>query len=758
MRPDNLDRDTLFPSVDFGEALRDAFSKLRRNWLWLAAFVMVSAGLAVFYILTATALYTANGSILIDPRVAQNPDSSSQITPGLLLSDALTVDSELRVLTSREITAKVLVDLGGLPQTSEPEPSGSLTDRVRELFGWDLTGQEGADPSADLPADLQQQREFESQRLQFMQGLSVERSGESFVIDISYTSPDLRFALEAINTLIREYQRASGQRQVEMTENTQTWLSNRIEELGDNVRVAETAVNDYRRENGLLVSEGQLLPSEIALNTSIEELIRLRGQALAIEVQVEQLSEQIAAGEIEAVQIPAEERSRTLEEFEARHAELLQDEQELLLSWDESSQIVRDLRQQKSQVRQLILDEFRQIRDRIRNQGEALKRQVAATERVIQSLRAEYGEDVSKTVELRSLEREASAKRELYERLLEEYNRNAQLVSFNASPARVIAWAVAPDTKSSPKPKRILVLAVFAGLVVGIAVIFLNEALDSSFRSHRDIVKKLGLNYIGLIPSFRTEKRFSKQTETPRSKRWRRLGRVARKFDFAATAPTSVTAETMRNLQIQLSMQRQSFTDRDTGIALGFTSAVRDEGKSTTAFNFATFLAQRQERVALIDLDVISTEMSRLIEPVLPQSNKLADFIENPEAAIANLAGIIEFPGLAVIGNFDNAIQTSGHRDAEKIDRVLRFLRFHFDYVIVDLPPVQGAAETQFLAQFCDALVFVVKWGGTPREQVITSLSKRGLPREKILGALYTRANLRRYQSYNRDELNDYYV
>ena len=99
------DRDQLFPSVDVGETLRDLMMRFRRHWAVLVVGVASAVVLALIMVSNASPTYTANGAILIDPRVGQSPDGDSDIAPGLLLSDALTVDSELRVLGSREVTA-----------------------------------------------------------------------------------------------------------------------------------------------------------------------------------------------------------------------------------------------------------------------------------------------------------------------------------------------------------------------------------------------------------------------------------------------------------------------------------------------------------------------------------------------------------------------------------------------------------------------------------------------------------------------------
>ena len=741
--------------------MRDLWAKLLRQWMYIGGFVFVSVFLSVIYLVNASPVYTANGSILIDPRFGQNPEDGGQLMPGLLMSDALTVDSELRVLTSREVTARTVEKLG---LQADSEPNVSLVQKVLGIFRSSSDEEGGASSVPTLSSEeLRAERQLETLRKGFVRGLKAQRAGGSFVIDISYTSPNLEFAPQAVNTLMQEYLLASSEQQSSRMERNQIWLSGRIEELGAGVRAAETAIAEFRSANDLLAPEGQLLPTEIALNAATEELIQLQGKALAIEVQVQQLSEQIASGDVESVQIPAEERTQALNEFDAKYAELLQQEQELLLIWDEKALVVQSLRQQKAQTSELIMAESAQIRDRLQSQAEAAKRQVSAIETVIENLRAQYGDDTQKTVELRSLEREAEAKRELYERLLEEYNSTSQLMTFDSTSARVIAWAVPPDKKSAPKSRQIVVLVAFASFVLAVSAVLLLDALDNSFRSQNDISRELGLSFLGVVPNFLTDKKVlgngrpTNPAWNKRSKRWKRLSKAARLLDFAAVRPSSVTAETMRLVHVRLALQKEQSASKPGGMVVGFTSSVRDEGKTTTAFNFAASLARQNESVAILDFDLISCEMSRMINPVLPQTNRLANFVDDPEAALNKLAEIPEFPGLAIIGVAGGGtIRPSALRDHENLTSVIEYLRQHFDYIVIDLPPVQGAADTQLLARLCDKVMYVIKWGSTPKEQVTAALRQRGLRKDKIFGVLYTRANLRKYQSYNKHEINYY--
>jgi len=750
LKLDVSDRDTFLPVIDLGEVLRSLMRKVLRRWTILAGSIALFVLLAVGYAVLSTPVYTANGSILIDPRVGSTPRDGSDMIPGLLLSDALTVDSELRVLVSREVTASVV---NALELGNSKEATGSWTQLISDWLGLGGTAEGGT----GLSPQALEERRAEALRRSFVRGLKVERAGESFVLDISYTSPQVEFASLAVNTVMKEYLRLSSEQQINRAERTREWLSDRIDELGSGVVIAETAVTDYQRDNQLLTPTGALLPTEIALNAAIAELVQQRTQGVSVDVQIRQLSDQIASGQIDAIQIPSEERTSALIEFEASYTDLLQQEQELLLVWDSSAPILENNRKKKAQLRELILVEYSQIVENLKSRRDTIGLQVEANERVIAELQSQYGEDATKTVQLRRLEREAESKRVLYEQMLEEYNSTSQLLTFDATSARVIAWAVAPDKKSAPQSKQIVILAALAGTILAFAGISLMEALDRSFREQQNLVEIVKLPFLGLIPTFRTERtNIATEGRPLRSARWRKLGRAAKRFDFAVMSPTSVSAETMRSIHVSLTMQKRGPSPN--GMIVGLTSSVRGEGKTTTAFNLATYLAKKGKRVVLLDLDLVSRKMSQQIGSVLSESNTLFALLQDPDIALRQMQESPEFPGLVIVGNpAKGGFLTSATRDGPALKSALLLLSQNYDFVIVDLPPLQGMADTQLLARLCNRLIFVVRWGSTPKQQVVSSIRKIDLPEDKFLGVVFTQGKLREYRSYNPNEVTDYY-
>jgi succinoglycan biosynthesis transport protein ExoP len=77
--------------------------------------------------------------------------------------------------------------------------------------------------------------------------------------------------------------------------------------------------------------------------------------------------------------------------------------------------------------------------------------------------------------------------------------------------------------------------------------------------------------------------------------------------------------------------------------------------------------------------------------------------------------------------------------------------------VILDLPPIIPFADVRAMTQAVDSFVFVVEWGATAREAVLSALRAAPGVREKLLGCLLNKADVNKLSSYYRHEESDYY-
>ena len=742
--------------IDLGETVRAAVATLWRQRFLIAAIVAAFLAFAIFRIMTAVPQFTATASIIIDPRISAG--QGAKTAPSLLVNDALVVDSEVRVLKSRELASRLIDRLGLLDEERAPSEPGVIAragNFIRNLFGTVL---EDATPEEIvLDEGTIQQRRRESVRRSLLRGLDVARSGETYVIDISYTSPDPAFSAEVANALVEEYFLSQAETSFENTRRVNEWLGERVESLAGSVATADEAVEAYRTENDLFsVGGGDLLPSQAELTVANNELINIRSEIVRANASLAQLEQAIAEGTID-VTIDSDARPAALNELRQDYAELVARDLDYSSRLGENHILVRRTRDELSRTRSLILDEFRKVAATLRSRLQTLQRRSDETSLRIVGLRASSADDALKSIRLRELQREASSKRKLYETMLQRLDETSEQEGFQVSPARVIAYAVPPDKKSAPQSKLIVALSLFGGLVLGGGIALGREALDDVFRKPDD-VEALGIPFIGMVPMNTDDKRMVKSGSgegiTRREAIKRGLSKSGAKLRFAADYPSSMFAETIRSLAATLARSR---TQRGGCVVLGFTSVQKGEGKSTLAGNFATAQASRGFRVAMLDLDLRSPQLtSALME--LPEANLLDNLIEEPEllAQCEQSEGLM---GVTLIGNGgrNGPLTLSDPNVIESIGVLIERMKPSFDYIVADLTPMSGLIDARLGANVVDQIVMAIEWGRTSESRVKSVLATNHEVRSRLAGVIFTKAKLRAYSSYNGAAAREYY-
>jgi polysaccharide biosynthesis transport protein len=265
-----------------------------------------------------------------------------------------------------------------------------------------------------------------------------------------------------------------------------------------------------------------------------------------------------------------------------------------------------------------------------------------------------------------------------------------------------------------PRTKRNALLGFLLGGLLGVGLGFLGEALDRRVRSEHEVTDVLGLGVLGRIPS------------PPRKLR------KANQLVMLAE-PTSVHAETIRKLRTSI-----EFVNLEHGArTFMVTSAVPQEGKSTTIANLAVSFARAGRRVALVDLDLRRPFLSRFfgvgLRPGITdvvvkrasldeamRSIALAPLAQSYPAATGNgrrsgysggtsngrsdLNGILEVLPAGTIppsaGEF---------LEQERVGEVLDEIRDQFDVVLVDAPPLLSFGDGMTLSGVVEALFVVIR-------------------------------------------------
>ena len=86
---------------------------------------------------------------------------------------------------------------------------------------------------------------------------------------------------------------------------------------------------------------------------------------------------------------------------------------------------------------------------------------------------------------------------------------------------------------------------------------------------------------------------------------------------------------------------------------------------------------------------------------------------------------------------------------SDAMSNLLEKLRDHFDYVIIDSPPLVPLVDARALAEIADRIVLTIRWDSTPKDVVAQALRTLAPDNDRVLGTVLTRVDMRRLRFYD---------
>lgn len=277
-----------------------------------------------------------------------------------------------------------------------------------------------------------------------------------------------------------------------------------------------------------------------------------------------------------------------------------------------------------------------------------------------------------------------------------------------------IAQSATGAGQVSPRPARDATLGLALGLVLGVGLAFLAEALDKRVRSEREMENILRLPLLARLPT--PPRRLRRASELP-----------------ILAEPRSPSAEAVKKLRTNL----EFLTLENEARVIMVTSALEQEGKSTTIASLAVALARSGRRVALVDLDlrkpdlhnffrisqmpgvidVISgrRELSDALKPVLlPASDRRPS---RRAASHAHARGEAS-SSLAVLPAGPLGPDPAFLVGTPRMTALIEQLKSDWDFVLVDAPPLPAVDDGLALSRSVDGVLVVTRSGLVPRRML----------------------------------------
>ena len=170
---------------------------------------------------------------------------------------------------------------------------------------------------------------------------------------------------------------------------------------------------------------------------------------------------------------------------------------------------------------------------------------------------------------------------------------------------------------------------------------------------------------------------------------------------------------------------------------IGVTSSMRGEGKSTTAVNLSYVLAEKGSRVLLIDADLRIPSIAKKLE--IESSPGLADLLRGRGAQISEFKSPL-LDNWFILPSGDIPPNPSELLGSSRMASILAKFREMFDYIIIDLPPVNIVSDAVAISSLISGMIVVIREEYTEKKELERCFRQLKLSNVNILGCVMNEA------------------
>ncbi|WP_051202098.1 GumC family protein [Ferrimonas senticii] len=714
----------------------------RYKWR-IGSFVMLMAALAVAVLVNIAPQYVASGRLMIESEQAKAV--SIEDVYGLDSGNKDYLQTQFEIIKSRRLAEQVIERLNltvhpeFLPKppprwktwllshvdtAPNQDPMEVVRGSLQPYFGWlPLNWNPApADPAADL------ERRRVKLLYEFSRRLVVSPVPNTQLVDIGFYAHSPQLAALVANTMGDVYIDNHLDAKLNVTRKASEWLSARLDELQQGLRLSEERLQRFKEDNQLLEIDGTvgLVSREMSELTAQLAAARQRRDDARSLLNVVRRRGADSLDDINGISEIS--GHRLIQEMQKSEVTAAANVAELSKRYGPKHNKMIAARAQLAEVRSTMRSQVRKLVSGIEQEYQTLNASTIALEQQLERAKGQYQEQSRVEVQFRELQREVESNRRIYETFLNRMKETGAVADFNAAHARFTDVAEPPLYPAKPNKKMLLLLTVVGSFVLACVVALAHNALTDTITSGDQVEAKLSSKLLGVIPlqKIKKDQRLSAQL-----------------FFSEQAASFSEAWRTVRTSYLMSHLD-------DGAKRICVTSTVPGEGKSTSSYNLALALSQL-EKVLLIEAD--------LRKPVLAASLKLPSY----QPGLANLISGTHNDHDCIIGvpDTDLDVMVAGTAVANPLELLssepfkahLMRLSQQYDRIIIDTAPVDVVSDALVVSPLVDSIIYVVKYGKARRELIRRSLARLFALHAKVDGVVLNglprqESSYKRYKSY----------
>jgi capsular exopolysaccharide synthesis family protein len=700
----------------------------KRRWTALAVLTLVVAAAAI-HALAVTPIYEARAQLLIE-------DEKQNV---IIFKDAVETanpsteyyQTQYKILQSRTLAQKTLDELKlwdhpeftTRPQSLVGSVRRALVDPVRTALHRVGIGSAPTQPG----------KATQAQRVQaFVSRLTIAPVKSSRLVDVLFRAADPSLAANAANTLARVYIKENRDAKFAASKEASDWLSSQLGEQRERVQESEVELQRYRERNDALSVEDRQ-------NIVVQKLSDLNAAATKAKtdrIQKEGLYKQLASMRSDPAGLasfPLILANPIVQQLRTELAQLRTQQAQLGDNLGNRHPEMVKLQTAIQNVESKIGAEVAMIVESLRSDfvtAQELERSLTAA---LDAQKAEALALNRKEIDYGVLERDATTNRQIFQSLLQRARETGITGEMRTNNIRVVDQAQVPRTPVWPRKNVNLFFALCGGSVLAVGLTFFLDYVDGRIKTPDEIKGRLDLPFLGLVPKVRSKT----HVRNP----------------LLNNGVPAGFAEAFRAIRTNV-----LFSSAMKSGSVVITSTGPSEGKTVVAANLSLALAMTGQRVLLIDADMRRPKVHQVF--ALPQMPGLSELMVGEARASEAIRPSGE-SGLWLL-----PAGTAPHNPAEllssnRFKQFLAALSEHYDWVIIDSPPVMAVTDAAVLAHTASAVLFVVAAEVTHRANALAALEQLEAANATFVGAVLNGVDLERngflYSDYYRREYGAYY-
>ncbi len=574
--------------------------------------------------------------------------------------------------------------------------------------------------------------------------LKVDSLRDTRLLKLSFTHTDPEIAALVANGVAQNYMDHNFQTKTQHFSDASAWLEDSTRKLKARVEQAEQKLADYSRENNIFSLEGKE-------NLTIDKLVRLHDQVLRAETDrmlKQSLYEEVKRGRVE--QLTEAFADPKTAELRKKLNELEVTASQLNVRFGAKHPKLIEIREQMATLQDQINNNRSTLEEKLKADYERAVREERDHQSALSRSKSEAVKQNQAAIQFSILQQDLATAKTLYTDFLNKTSQASIQRAEQYNNVRLVEAAEPPSGPIGPNRSAMILTGFLLSLALGVGLAWLVENLNTRIRSIEDISRATQSPLLAVIPNLSEDSLSVIRNELQGLKdggdsNYQAIDRPGEAVSSGMLRDFSVADEAYRVLRTSLLLSTAGHPPR----TILITSAQPGDGKSTTVVNTAIAFTKLKTEVLIIDCDMRKPKIhqaSRIVNEkglstYLAGGGNIADFIER-----------MPIPYLSILPSGPVPPNPSELISSDSMKEMLNSLVDHYDYILIDSPPLGSVTDSLVLSTIVDGVILVAKGGKSKSEVLRRAIRDVTNARARVLGVILNDINVYRedYDYYNK--------